>query len=110
MQPSRQLIAMALSLAVGLTSAARADEAAPAAINVRGRVLVRGSINPVPSAVVMASPGQPAPTDEHGYFALALPAGDVDIAVTEPRHQTLHLHETVRPGVGLAVEYLLLPL
>src|SRR5438552_13598571 len=119
MQPIRtsilKYIAMAL-LAAGVGGAAWADEAvavspfAPGQINVRGRVLVRGSINPVPSALLTTSTGQTTTTDEHGNFALALPEGDVEIAISEPQHQPLRLHETVRPGVGLKVEYLLLPL
>jgi hypothetical protein len=74
-----------------------------------GRVLTRGSITPVPGATVSAASGPATTTDPAGRFTLDLPAGDVDLAIAEPNHQILRVHEQLRPGEGLTVEYLLLP-
>ena len=82
----------------------------PRPINLRGCVLTRGSITPVPGAVIIAGSGETTTTDGHGRFALALPDGANEFVIRGDEHQILRVHETLRPGEGLAVEYALSPL
>jgi hypothetical protein len=90
-------------------AAAPAPAVARPSAMVRGRVLTRGSITPVPGATVTASSGETTTTDAHGRFALGVAAGDVELVIAEPRHEILRVHEALRPDEGVTVEYLLLP-
>jgi hypothetical protein len=92
------------AVAVAPTSAAE-----PQPARLHGRVLTRGSITPVAGATITASSGATTITDAAGRFSISVAPGGVDISVAEPHHEILHLHELLRPGEGLSVEYLLLP-
>jgi TonB family protein len=85
--------------------AAAPAEPAPPPVNLRGKVLERGTRVPVAAALVEAA-GKTTYTDREGRFALAgVPEGAVEVVVTEPAHARLEVTETVEPGEATEVTY-----
>lgn len=90
-----------------LAPAAPAEPEAPA-VNLRGRVLERGTRLPVVAAQVEAA-GQVTHTDAEGWFAVAgVPEGPVKILVTDPAHAPFETAETIEPGKATEVTFWLL--
>jgi TonB family protein len=79
-------------------SLAPPPEAAPPPVNLRGRVLERGTRVPVVAARVEAG-AKTTFTDRDGRFALAgLPDGPVSVVVTDVAHARFESIERIEPG------------
>jgi hypothetical protein len=74
-----------------------------------GRVLERGSINPIAGVKVVSSTGAEAVSDASGRFSLTLPAGRSELVLTEEGHEPLRTVEELAEGQGVKVEYQLMP-
>jgi TonB family protein len=85
--------------------AAAPAEPAPLPVNLRGRVLERGTRLPVASALVEAA-GKSAYTDRDGRFTMAgVPEGAVRVVVSGTAHARFEAEETVEPGKATEVVY-----
>jgi TonB family protein len=72
----------------------------PQVVNLKGRVLERGSREPIPNASVYV-PGAElvAETDAAGAFELKdVPTGKVKVEISEPRHRKFATEEEIRAG------------
>jgi hypothetical protein len=76
---------------------------------VRGRVFERGSSIILPNVRVITSSGDEVMTDAEGRFLLRLPPGPVELLLEEEAHEPLKASEKIVAGLGLSVEYRLLP-
>src|SRR6516164_7304509 len=75
----------------------------------RGRVMERGTINPVGRARIVAGDGYETESDAHGDFELKLPPGERAIVILTEDHDPLHVSEKLVANEGVRVEYRLLP-
>jgi hypothetical protein len=79
----------------------------------RGRVMARGSIVSLAGATVRVRSGESARelvADARGRFLVELPAGDAELYIAAPGHETLRAHTAVVAGKTTQAEYLLRPL
>jgi hypothetical protein len=93
---------------------ARAQEPDPGSATVaeaelRGRVMERGAATPLAGARVVTS-GNETLTDGDGRFILRVPAGKVEVLISQDQYEPLRVTEQLEAGKGLTVEYRLLPL
>ncbi len=84
-----------------------AEEVAPAVVNLRGRLVQRGSKTPIAGATVDVNDGAViAVSDEQGYFeAAGVPLGEARVVVVDVRHERYETTETIEEGKVTEVTY-----
>jgi hypothetical protein len=75
----------------------------------RGRVMERGTINPVGGARVLVGEAHETISDAKGRFELRVPAGEQSVVILSEDHEPLRVSEKLVAGQGLEVEYRLIP-
>jgi len=87
--------------------AAEAEAEAPAVVNFRGRLLQRGTKEPIAGATVDVDDGAViAVSDEQGYFeAAGVPVGEAKVVVVDIRHERYETTETIEEGKVTEVTY-----
>jgi len=74
-----------------------------------GRVWERGTITPIPGAMLTLSTGEEVVTDETGAFAIDVAPGEVKVAVSANGFDVLKVTEKLEAGRGVNVDYRLTP-